>query len=75
MAGESKPLEMRLDQVRENVPGLAHGDVHLVLNIRWARKSGTALCGKPVAGMRKQGTPFSGWASVLCAGCTEALEL
>ena len=75
MTYPSKPLEMRLNQVRESVPGLPHGDVHMVLDIKWAPKRKVTLCGLSTEGMRTQATPFSGWASVLCPECTKVMEV
>jgi len=69
----SKPLVINLDLVRENPAGLPHGDVHLVLNIKWARKRTVTLCGLTTEDLRTLGSPFNGWAEVLCDACAEII--
>ena len=76
MTYPSKPLVLTLEQYRERpANGKAWGWVHLVLNIKWARKRTETLCGLGLDGMQSQGTPFSGWAEVLCNNCAEAIAM
>ena len=70
----SRPFVVTVQLVRENVSGQPHGPVHAVLHVKFAKKRPETMCGLPTKGMRKMGTPFEGWAEVLCITCARALE-